>query len=112
VKNRCLNYLRDSERRKILNFEQLDSEIFFRDNLIEEETYQIIYEAIKTLPSQGQKVIEFSLDGLKIQEIAEKLNISINTVKTIKSRAYKALREELKDNIFTLFMLLSKNSNH
>ncbi len=110
VKNRSLNYFRDSERRKILNFEQLDSEIFFRDNLIEEETYQIIYDAIKMLPPQGQKVIEYSLDGLKIQEIAEKLNISTNTVKTIKLRAFKSLREELKDNIFILFMLLAQSN--
>ena len=108
VKNRSLNYLRDAERRKILNFEHLDSEVFFRDNLIEEEIYQAIYVAIKTLPPQGQMVIEYALDGLKIHEIAEKLNISINTVKTIKLRAFKSLREELKDNIFILFFLFSQ----
>lgn len=110
VKNRSLNYLRDQENRKRLNFEELNSEIFFRDNLIEEETYQAIYDAIKNLPPQGQKVIEFSLDGLKNQDIAIELNISVNTVKTIKLRAFKSLREELKDNIFALFMLMI-NSN-
>jgi RNA polymerase sigma-70 factor (ECF subfamily) len=109
VKNRSLNYLRDHERRrKNLNFQELDSEIFYRDNLIEEETYRIIYDAIKNLPPQGQKVIELSLDGLKNQEIADELSISINTVKTIKLRAFKAMREELKDNIFILFMHLNR----
>lgn len=106
VKNRSLNYLRDVEKRRSLNFEHLDSEIFFRDNLIEEETYRAIYDAIKNLPPQGQTIIEFSLDGLRNQEIAERLNISVNTVKTIKLRAFKTLREELKGNIFIHFLLL------
>lgn len=110
VKNRSLNYLRDHEKRKNINFERLDSEFFFRDNLIEEETYRIIYDAIKNLPPQGQKVIELSLDGYKNQEIADELNISVNTVKTIKLRAFKSMREELKDNIFILFILLNKEN--
>lgn len=110
VKNRSLNYLRDRERRKNFNLQQLDSEIFFRDNLIEEETYRTIYDAIKKLPPQGQKVIELSLDGFKNQDIADELSISVNTVKTIKLRAFKTMREELKDNKFILFMLLAKGN--
>jgi len=106
VKNRSLNYLRDQKQRKCLNFEQLNSEIFFRDNLIEEETYQIINEAVGHLPPQGQRVIELSLDGFKNQEIAEQLNVTINTVKTIKLRAFKSMREELKENAFVFFVLL------
>lgn len=105
VRNRSLNYLRDQKQRSLLNYEQLNSETFFRDNLIEEETYQLIYKAIWNLPPQGQKVIELALDGLKNQEIAEELNITINTVKTIKQRAFKVMREELKENVFVLFML-------
>lgn len=106
VKNRSLNYLRDHKQRKCLNFEQLNTEIFFRDNLIEEEAYQSIYEAVSNLSSQGQRVIELALDGFKNKEIAEQLNVTINTVKTIKLRAFKSMREELKENVFVLFMLL------
>ena len=107
VKNRSLNYLRDQELRRKIEMKDLESETFFRDSLIEEETYQIISDAIKTLPPQGQRVIELSLDGLKNQEIADQLKISINTVKTIKLRAFASLRAELKDNIFILFVLHS-----
>jgi RNA polymerase sigma-70 factor (ECF subfamily) len=111
VKNRSLNYLRDQKQRKSINFEQLGSDVFFRDNLIEEETYQTIYEAIRNLPPQGQRVIELSLDGLTNLEIAKQLNIALNTVKTIKLRAFKSLREELKENVFVLFTILfSKKS--
>jgi RNA polymerase sigma-70 factor (ECF subfamily) len=105
VKNRSLNYIRDQELRKKVEIKDLESETFFRDTLIEEETYQIISDAIKTLPPQGQRVIELSLDGLKNQEIADHLKISINTVKTIKLRAFASLRAELKNNIFILFVL-------
>jgi len=105
VKDRCLNYLRNKDLRQRIEISKMETETFFRDSLVEEETYKIIFDAIRNLPPQGQKVIELSLDGLKNQEIADNLNISINTVKTIKQRAFAALRLELKDNIFVLFLL-------
>jgi RNA polymerase sigma-70 factor (family 1) len=103
IKDKSLNYLRDKKRK--IELAKKDSYFFFRDNIIEEETYNILFDAIRLLSPQSQRVIELSLDGLKNQEIAEKLNISINTVKTIKLRAYSALRNELKENIFLLFIL-------
>ncbi len=105
VRDRSLNYLRDKKLRQRKGFKEMESEVFFRDNVIEEETYQIIYDAIRTLSPQARQVIELSLDGLKNQEIADQLHISINTVKTVKGRAFAALRVELKDNVFVLFML-------
>ncbi len=106
VKNRCLNILRDTKRhQKILN-ERLDTEIFFRDNLIEQETYELIYKSIKELSAQSQQVIELSLDGLSNKEIAEKLSVSINTIKTVKKRAFKSLRTLLKPDMYTLLCIL------
>jgi RNA polymerase sigma-70 factor (ECF subfamily) len=105
VKNRSLNYLRDQKNKKKHNLVNVESEYFFRDNLVEEETYQILYKALNNLPPQGQRVIELSLDGFKNQEIADKLEISINTVKTIKLRAFQSLRSELKINVFSFFFM-------
>lgn len=105
VRSRSLNYLRDKKLRHRLEIQNLQSETFFRDTLIEEETYQMISRAIGTLPPMGQRVIELSLDGLKNQEIADQLNISINTVKTIKLRAFSSLRKELNKNVFVFFIL-------
>lgn len=107
VKDKSLNYRRAQELRRKIEIVDVSTEIFFRDSLIEEETFQIIFDAIRTLPPQGQRVIELSLDGLKNQEIADQLNVSINTVKTIKLRAFAALRTELKENVFILFVLHS-----
>jgi RNA polymerase sigma-70 factor (family 1) len=106
VKTRSLNFIRDNEFRKRTDLKNIESEQFFRDKLVEEETYKVVFDAIRMLPPQGQRVIELSLDGLKNQEIADLLGISINTVKTIKLRAFSTLRNELKDNIFILFAIL------
>jgi len=102
IKNHCLNFLRDSKRHQEILKEQLESSEFYRDNLVERETYEIIYHAIKDLSSQNQQVIELSLDGLSNKEIAEKLNVTVNTVKTVKQRAFKSLRKVLKPSLFTL----------
>jgi RNA polymerase sigma-70 factor (ECF subfamily) len=86
--------------------EMLESSDYYKEALIIEETNEIIYQAICKLSPQGKEVIELSLDGLKNEEIARELGISINTVKTIKQRAFKFLRKELKENVFALFLIL------
>jgi len=110
VKNRSLNYLRDKKLRDRLKIEIMASETYFRDNIIEEETYHIIHRAIYLLPPQSQRVILLSMDGLKNNDIAEQLGISVNTVKTIKMRAFRTMRNNLDRQTFTLFMLCWGNS--
>ncbi|WP_372934526.1 RNA polymerase sigma-70 factor [Mariniphaga sediminis] len=109
TKNHCLNFLRDSKRHQGILTEQMESQKFYRDNLIEQEAYEIIYQAIKDLSSQSQQVIELSLDGLSNKEIADKLDITVNTVKTIKQRAFKTLRRVLSPSLFTFLCMFSEN---
>lgn len=104
VKNRCLNYIRDRHK-EIIGLEKLESEAYSGNIIIEQETYEIIYRAIQSLSPQGQRVIELTLDGLKNHEIATQLGISLNTVKTIKLRAFKSLRSELKEQYFTFWLI-------
>ncbi len=109
IKNHCLNFLRDSKRRQEILKEQLESEDFYRDNLVEQETYEIIYHAIKDLSHRNQQVVELLLDGLSNKEIAGRLEITISTVKTIKQRAFKALRKVLKPELFSLLCVFYEN---
>ena len=102
VKNRALNYLRDNHFNSVINPEKLEISFYYSDFIILDEVYRMIHRAVEKLPPQGRRVIELTLDGLKTTEIAEKLNISINTVKTLKSRAFKSMRVELR----LLFFLL------
>jgi len=104
VKNRCLNYLRDTKKLSPKEVESFEKGSFFRDAVVENETYQLFYEAIGTLSPQSQRIIEFSLDGLKNAAIARELGITVNTVKTIKLRAFDFLRKKLNKNILIAFL--------
>ena len=107
VRNKCFDYLRS---RKNLPLQEglsaAGNEYFFRDILIEEETYRIIMEAIDALPVQSGRVIKLSLEGKQNKEIAEILGISVNSVKTLKYNALSTLKEVLKDHFYILIILL------
>ena len=64
VRNKCFDYLRS---RKNLPLQEglsaAGNEYFFRDILIEEETYRIVMEAIDALPAQSGRIIKLSLEG-------------------------------------------------
>lgn len=99
IRNSCLNQIRHyNVRKNYLNTLPPDweSEDFFMENVIKEEVSDIILKEINKLSENGRKVILRSLDGLSNEEIAEELQISINTVKTHKARSYITLRKKLE----------------
>jgi RNA polymerase sigma-70 factor (ECF subfamily) len=104
VKNHCLNYLRDKRGMDSVSLSALESEIFYRDTVLEEELYHYIYKAMQSLSPQGQRVIELTLEGHRNSKIAEILGITLNTVKTIKQRAFKNMRSGLSEQMFVLLM--------
>jgi RNA polymerase sigma-70 factor (ECF subfamily) len=104
VKNHCLNYLRDKRGMDSISLSALESEILYRDTVLEEELYHVIYKAMQLLSPQGRRVIELTLEGHRNSEIAEMLGVTINTVKTIKQRAFRNMRSGLSGQIFVLLM--------
>ncbi len=106
VKRKCFNSLRDNHHDPRIKPDQLDIPVHFRDFLVEDETHRLIWSAIRSLPPQGRKVIERTLEGKKIKEIAEELDVSVNTVKTLKKRAFKTLRNDLTGLSFHLFFCI------
>ena len=79
---------------------------FFKE-VIRQETIRIIYQSINTLSPKVREIILLNLKGKNNQEIAEKLGISVNTVKFLKKSAYEKLRKILsKENLFLLFLFL------
>ena len=109
VRNACLNYLRH-ENVKHKNEEEikkLSSEWYAEDLIVEEEVYSQVYEAIKELSPQARNTVIMTMNGLTNPEIAEELNISVNTVKTIKKRSYNFLRGKLKGVHWVLLLLLT-----
>ena len=83
----------------------IESEEYFLDNVAEEEVYALVYKAIDELAPQSRKVILMSLQELSNGEIAEQLNISVNSVRTLKQNAYKKLKGLLRDYFYLLFLV-------
>ena len=77
---------------------------FFHDAVVEEETYRILAEAIDKLPDQMRAIMRLAMEGKKNAEIAEQLNVSVETVHTLKKIAYKKLRIYLKEYYYFLIL--------
>lgn len=108
VRNSCLNQI---EFRKVrVTYENQSAkdiydEDYFLKRVIDEEVGRTIAEAVQKLPESARLIYLLGLKGLKNSEIAEDLDVSINTVKTQKQRATKFLKENLKD-LFTILPFL------
>jgi len=82
------------------------------DNGIPDEIdhYARLYNALEKLPEQRRRILELAVfESYSYSQIADKLQISINTVKTQIGRSYRFLREELDPRSIQLLFLL-KNS--
>lgn len=99
IRNNCLNQIRHHHiRDRYFNSLPPDweSEDYFMENVIKEEVSDFILKEVDKLSETGRKVILRSLEGFSNEEIAEELQISINTIKTHKARSYIALRKNLE----------------
>ena len=109
VHNNALKYLRDknvdNQRLQRWSKEQDDVEDVDFYQAVEEELIRKLHVVIDQLPEQRKNILLLSIDGLTVQEIADQLNISINTVKTQKKRAYVFLKENLKQSLLLIYIL-------
>lgn len=109
VYNNTLKYIRDKkveDKRKgewLSGQSDVDDDFFYQ--AVEEDVIRKLRAAIALLPDQRRTILQLSIDGLSVQEIALQLDISANTVKTQKKRAYSFLKEKLK-YYFGLLVLL------
>jgi RNA polymerase sigma-70 factor (family 1) len=109
VRNKCLNHIKHENVKKkhepSLGYE-FESDQFFGDQVIEEEVFNALYTQIKDLPKSAQEIMLLSLNGLKNAEIAEELEISINTVKTQKKIAYSKIKDKLDPMLRMIVLIL------
>lgn len=109
IANRCINALKkeDIKQRYAQSvMEKMESEDSIRENIIREETSYIIHKKLKELKPREREIILLSMQNNSNQEIAEKLSISLATVKTHKMHAYQRLRKELEELRFLLMFFL------
>ncbi len=99
VRNRCLNALAAGKRMRPLN-EELDR-LPEEDVKGEEEHAERsarVLAAIEGLPPERRRIFRMSRnEGLKYQQIAERLGLSVKTVENQMGHALKTLRQELAD---------------
>ncbi len=77
--------------------------------MVEAETLALFHHQLKHLPPACSQVIRLGLQGLSGQEIAEKMQISVNTVYSHKQKAIQMLRDLLPKDLFhLLFMWLER----
>ena len=118
VKNKCIDFLRHRmveqmysqnvkhEYNEELNVKLFALESFDHNFSSEEDIETLLRNAIDKLPERCRLIfIKSRIEGKKYKEIAEELNLSVNTVEGQISIALKKLREELKDYLPLLLFL-------
>ena len=118
VKNKCIDFLRHQmveqmyseniqhEYNEELNVKLFALESFDHNFSSEEDIETLLRNAIDKLPERCRLIfIKSRIEGKKYKEIAEELNLSVNTVEGQISIALKKLREELKDYLPLLLFL-------
>jgi len=114
VYNRSLNYIRDSK--KFLSHDEAllslnhSSEFIYNDSLDTAELETRIDIALKKLPEKCREVFELSrFSDKKYSEISVQLGISVKTVESHMSKALHLLKEELKDYLYVVLLIMLKN---
>jgi RNA polymerase sigma-70 factor (family 1) len=111
VRNACLNHLkqvkRDTLSKKQMAYLTGEKEEYVLNEMIRAEVLKEIMNEVNNLPEQCGKVLRLGyLEGLKNQEIADLLNISVHTVKNQKARAIQLLKTRLRNRDLMSLLLL------
>lgn len=108
VRNKCLDMLKHQRVKAKYLTEQTYKEQseFFLNQILEEEVYTLLKQAVNVLPEQTRKVYELSLLGHDNQQISEILAITLDAVKAQKKRGKKILQEKLKNLLYLLMPFL------
>lgn len=110
VKNLSISYLR---KKQTISDEQLHVLADEADTFEEKEVFASgetitarVMEVVELLPAERKKIfLSHVIDRLSYAQIAEKNNISLNTVKTQMKKAYAFIRSRVTDDALGLILL-------
>lgn len=111
TKNYVLNTIRNHNSIVEKNYAIAQQEEVYEDNLLElleqKELMEAFHRAINNLPEQKKIVCLYKIEGrLSNQEIAEKMNLSIHTVKTHYAQSIDLLKEQMKKFMIIVFFII------
>jgi RNA polymerase sigma-70 factor (family 1) len=109
IRNSSINYIRHKEveanyqkLNALIASEEVEEEIHF---IFEDNIYKELFRIIDDLPKRSREVLLLLMEGKKVKEVAESLNITVETVKTHKKRAILFIRKHLDKSTYFLFVL-------
>lgn len=111
VKNGCLKNIRQENTHiKYLSSGMIaESEDAYDQRIIQAELTATLAAVLEELPEGCSRILKMSyMEGLKNAEIAEKLRISVHTVKSQKSRGLLLLRERVSLHYLLTMLLFLK----
>jgi RNA polymerase sigma factor (sigma-70 family) len=110
VHNNCIDLLRKTKRQENFVSQQNEVEEEISAGMIEQETIDMMRQAINELPEKYRQIFELYYEkGLKMKEVADLLDVTFETLKKRKSKMFSLLRERFKDNqpILELLFILA-----
>ena len=111
TKNYVLNIIRNENSMTEKQYELAQRASEFADDFVEKfenrERMDIFYKALDKLPEQKREICLLKVrEELSNKEIAERMNLSVNTIKTHYSEALKLLRIHLKKMLMIILFLI------
>ncbi|SEW52827.1 RNA polymerase sigma factor [Chitinophaga arvensicola] len=112
TRNAALNFLKGAQHSKERQAKFLHAQEAAAtgedQDIIRMEVFRLVYREISNLPEQCGKIVRMSyIEGLKNEQIAEILAISLQTVKNQKTRGMKLLRMRVSPVVISFFLLFS-----
>ena len=111
TRNYVLNVIRNENSVIEKQYELAQRTSEYEDDFIEKlenrERMDIFYKALDKLPEQKREICLMKVrEELSNKEIAERMNLSVNTIKTHYSEALKLLRMHLKKMLMIILFLI------
>lgn len=102
-KNIEISYLKKTRLQVPESYSETDDE-----DLFPERIYRMLFSTIDQLPKRNREIFLMYIDGVSNKEIADALNISVETVKTHKKRSMVFLRKHLQIEALSLLLFIIK----
>lgn len=107
IHNAAVSILRKGNSRRNYLSSQQELATDLHDAIIEQETIDLLYDAISHLPPELHSVFSLSFEqGLKNEEVAERLGCSVSTVKNRKNSILASLRRHVSLRQLIVFLSL------
>lgn len=111
TKNYVLNVIRNENSAIEKQYELAQRTSEYEEDFVEKfenrERMDIFYKALDKLPEQKREICLLKVrEELSNKEIAERMNLSVNTIKTHYSEALKLLRIHLKKMLMIILFLI------